>query len=572
MKTSNRKEIKMKPKTLSVLVICLVTQTLLASQKVDGIPEFEFDLWGRPPSQKVYDLTKEKVVQNILFSIKENASSTGEIATMVGSSESIVTEKLSQLEQFGLVKQDNKKWISNIPLYTKVEIEEAEKIGLKYARKQASILRMEIPKLKHLYNNTTLSENFSWEEVSLIIVGAFLSDFCVVDRIPFRPENFTEELQPLLKTGNLRWGYDGFEKLSKRFESRKWKFYQNVISKTSGGMSRFGYFKENRISPPSRPEYWLLLREGKILFALADQPLSLAELQQETEFERTDLIKTLNEMSECNPPAVVLSDGKYRSKIPVLNEQDFVCMLTECDRIAEEIFENVVLPNTQERKDKAEELGYRWPLPADTYVRDKAIQILIEEGLLGGVQSAPANWNFCLWGWKGFLRMHDQITDDLQPDPFLKTSKSDEEKKRIKELNTLKSKILKGYRYENISSPAKALITRISALANSDVKALKAVFAPSNHINQDYIESPGMKKWAEYMKSIKIKRVPPVPKEPKDGDVSAVFTIDNNGVEQAFVFFYYEGGWKTLFNTPREGLWQTGVPDILSKTLRSLGL
>jgi DNA-binding HxlR family transcriptional regulator len=566
------KGIKIKSKLLPLLVIFLVTQNLLAGRQANSFPEFEFDVWGRPPSRKVYELTREKVVQNILFSIKENAVSAGEIAKMVGKQESIVTEKLDQLKQFGLVKQVNQKWISNIPLYTKAEMEEAEKIGMKYVKKQAAILRREIPDLKQLYNNTALSKNFSWDEVSLIVVGAFLSDFCVVDRIPFRPENFTMELQPALKTGDLRWGYDGFEKLPKRFSSRKWKFYQNVVSKSSGGMSRFGYFKENRTTPPSRPEHLFLIREGKILSALADGPLSLAELEKQTEFDRTDLTKTLNEMSGYNPPAVVLSDGKYRSAIPVLNESDFVRLLAECDRIAEEIFTNVVLPNTEERKIRAKELGYRWPLPADTYVRDKTIQILIEEGLLSGVQSAPVDWNFCLWGWKGFLRMHNQITDDLQPDPFLKTPISEAEKKRIGEFNTLKSSLLQGYRHENTSTPANALITRISALVNSDIEALKMVFAPSNHINQNYIESPNTKKWAEYMKTIKIKRVPPAPKEPKDGDVSPVFTIDNDGFEQAFVFFYYKGGWKTLFNTPREGLWQTAAQDILSEKLKSLGL
>jgi hypothetical protein len=562
----------MKSKLLPLFTILLVTQSLLAGRQVSSFPEFEFDVWARPPSRKVYDLTKEKIVQNILFSIKENAVSTGEIAKMIGKQESIVTEKLDQLKQFDLVKQVNRKWISNIPLYTKAEIEEAEKIGMKYVRKQAAILRREIPNLKQLYNNTALSKNFPWDEVSLIVVGAFLSDFCVVDRIPFRPENFTTELQPALKTGNLRWGYDGFEKLPARFTSRKWKFYQNVVSKSSGGISRFGYFRENRTTPPSRPEYWFLIREGKILSALADGPLSLAELEKQTGFEKTDLIKTLNEMSEYNPPAVVLSDGKYRSAIPVLNESDFVRLLAECDRIAEEIFTNVVLPNTEERKVRAKELGYRWPLPADTYVRDKTIQILIEEGLLSGVQSAPVDWNFCLWGWKGFLRMHNQITDDLQPDPFLKIPMSEEERKRIAEFNSLKSRVLQGYRYENTSSPAKALITRISALVNSDLDALKTVFTPSTHINRDYIESPNIKKWAEYMKTIKIRRVPPAPKEPKDGDVSPVFIIDNRGYEQAFVFFYYKGGWKALFNTPREGLWQTAAPEILSKTLKSLGL
>jgi len=286
---------------LSVLVIFLVTQSLLASQQEGNFPEFEFDVWRRPPSRKVYDLTKEKVVQNILFSIKEKAISAGEIARMVGRLESIVTDKLDQLEQFDLVKQVNQKWISNIPLYTKAEIEEAEKIGMKYAKKQAAILRREIPNLKQLYNNTTLSKSFSWDEVSLIVVSAFLSDFCVVDRIPFRPENFTKELQPALKTGDLRWAYDGFEKLPGRFTSRKWKFYQNVVSKSSGGMARFGYFQENRTSPPSRPEHWFFIREGKILFALADGPLSLTGLEKQTEFNKTIHLQLFCQMEHTVP-------------------------------------------------------------------------------------------------------------------------------------------------------------------------------------------------------------------------------------------------------------------------------
>ena len=553
-------------------MICLVAQPLLARQEAVRFPEFEFDVWARPPSRKVYELTKERVVQSILYSIKEGALAPGEVATMVGQRKSVVVEKLIQLEECGLVRKEEQKWISNIPLYTKAEIQEAEKIGLKYADKEAEILRREIPKLKELYTETTLSKNFSWDEVSLIIIGAFLSDFCVVDRIPFRAENFSVELQPALKTGGRRWGYDGFEKLPTRFASRKWKFYQNVISKSSGGMARFGYFQENRKSPSSRPERWFLIREGKILFALADGPLSLAELERQTGLKRTDLIKTLNEMSAYNPPAVVLKNRKYYSRIPVLTESDFEHVLDECDRIAEEIFNEVVLSNLEERKARAKELGYRWPLPADTYVRDKALQILAEEGLLGVVPTSSVGWNFGIWGWKGFLRMHDQITDDAQPDPFLKTTISDEERKIIGEFNTFRAKVLQGYRFEDASTPAKALLTRISAFANSDVKALKAVQAPSGHINQSYFNNPRNKSWAEYMKRLNIRRVPPAPKETKDGDVSPVFTMDDRGYEEAHVFFYYKGGWKVLFNTPRDGLWQTGVANTLPGKLKSLGL
>jgi DNA-binding HxlR family transcriptional regulator len=562
----------MKSKISAFFVICLVAQSLPARQKTVSIPEFEFDVWGRPPSRKVYELSKERVVQSILYSIKESALAPDEVAAVVGQNPSVVVEKLNQLEEFGLVRKEEQKWISNIPLYTKAEIEEAEKIGLKYADKEAGILRREIPKLKELYAGTTLSRNFSWDEVSLIIVGAFLSDLCVVDRIPFRAENFSEELQPALKAGGRRWGYDGFEKLPTRFASRKWKFYQNVISKSSGGMTRFGHFQENRESPSMRPERWFLIREGKILFALADGPLSLAELERQTGLKRTDLTKTLNEMSAYNPPAVVLKNRKYYSRIPVLTEPDFERFLNECDRIAEEIFNEVVLSNLEERKVRAKELGYRWPLPADTYVRDKALQILAEEGLLGVVPTSPVGWNFGIWGWKGFLRMHDQITDDARPDPFLKTTISDEERKIIGEFNILKAKVLRGNRFEDASTPAKAFLTRISAFANSDVKALKAVQAPSGHIDQSYFNNPRNKNWAEYIRRLNIRRVPPAPKEPKDGDVSPVFTMDDRGYEEAHVFFYYKGGWKVLFNTPRDGLWQTGVANILPGKLKSLGL
>jgi hypothetical protein len=35
---------------------------------------------------------------------------------------------------------------------------------------------------------------------------------------------------------------------------------------------------------------------------------------------------------------------------------------------------------------------------ADTYVRDKAIQILVEKGLLSPVPNAPVDWTFGFWG------------------------------------------------------------------------------------------------------------------------------------------------------------------------------
>jgi len=377
-------------------------------------PEFEFDIWGGAP-QKVKSLSEERAVQKMLFIIKEEALSIKQIAKKTGEIESMVEQKLTALEKFDVVHKQNGKWISNIPLYVEEEIREGEKLGLKYAEMEAAILRDEIPKIKELYNQTTLSQYFPWNRVSLIITGAFLSDFCVVDRIPFKNENFTKEMQPPLgKEGQKKWGYEGFEILPKRFPSRKWMFYQNVGSLPEGGISRFGYFRypdEERKSPPKRPERLVYLSKGKALLALAEKPLTQRELGEKTGFENEILMNSLEELMGYNPPAVVLEEGKYQTQIPILTESDFQLLLPELDRIAEKIFREVVLNHLQEKKDKAKELGFRWPLPAGMYVRDKALQILIEEGILCCVQDPPVDWNFNVWGWNGFLRMHKQITE-----------------------------------------------------------------------------------------------------------------------------------------------------------------
>jgi len=119
----------------------------------------------------------------------------------------------------------------------------------------------------------------------------------------------------------------------------------------------------------------------------------------------------LDEMTGYTPPAVILKESKYYPKIPILTESDLALLLPECDKVAEEIFKSVVLENLKSRKERARELGYRWPLPEGCYARDKALQILIEEGLLSPVPPPPVDWNFCVWGWKGHIPMWGEITE-----------------------------------------------------------------------------------------------------------------------------------------------------------------
>jgi hypothetical protein len=541
----------------AVLVTILLTFSYSVEANNDkDFPEFEFDVWASPPSRKVYDLSRESVVQRILFTIKEKALSVQEIAVKIEIPQEQVLMKLNELSEFGLVHQDGRIWISCIPMYTEDEIRVAEKIGMKYAEKQAKIMQAEIPGLKGAFQKTLVSKYFSWNDVSLIIVGALMADFCVVDRIPFMPEYFTEELQPsLVSSSGKRWGYDGFQKLPKRFPSRKWKFYQNQFSKYSGGLTRFGFIGENRASQPSRPEGWIRFEQGRILFALTEGPQTFESLKDRTRLKLEILKKGLDALQQTSPPAIVLQNGRYQSKIPILCEVDRDLLVRESDRIAQIIFKEVVLPHFAERVANGKDSGSRWPLPADTYVRDKALQMLIESGQIGPAPTSSVDWNFCIWGWKGFLRMHDQITKDLKPDPFLLTPISDVEMKEIIRLNNLKSRIIQNESLIDISTPVNSYLTWISAYAHSDLEALRLVNVSGDRINMPHLENRKKQGWLGFIGKVDIRRLPPVPSNPEDGEVYPVFTMHERGYEEAYIFYFFDEGWRYLGNTPKDGLW-----------------
>ncbi len=390
----------------------LIIPTIAQGKKEEDFPKFEFETWGSAPSRDIYKLSYEKPVQKILYTIKDHALSAEKIAAKTGEAEPLVLEKLMELKKYYLVSEEEKKWISNIPLYTEKELMEAEKIGLKYAEEEAEILRNAIPKLKKTYEKTAVSRYFPWNEVSLIIVGALLADFCVFDRIPFRPENYSEDLQPQLeKPDGGRWQYTGYGILPKSASSRKWRFYQNVYEFKAGATSMFGYLEAKRKPPISQQLDTSSEIIRTVLITFADGPLSFTEIQKQTELNEENLQKTLKGLESFAPPAVVLKDGKYHPQIPIFSKPDLDMLVSECDKVAENIFKNAVLPFNEKLKERAKELGCRWPLPKRQFVRDKALQMLIEEGLIGPLQESPVDWSFGVWGWKGNLLLWEELTN-----------------------------------------------------------------------------------------------------------------------------------------------------------------
>ena len=396
------------------IIVQISGVTPVASQAIgsdsDNFPRFSFHIWGRVPFPN--SLTDKPQNQRILFSIRKNPKRSEEIAQEVKFSKEEVSNALSNLAKHDLIKVTNgEKWVTNFPISTKEEIVKAHKIGMKYARVEADILRKHIPKIKETYEQCQVSKYHPWSETSLIIVGAQCADFCVSDRIRFKPQYFDEKFLPPLHPDGRRWGYSGEEVLTNPLPFRKYQFYQNVFENPEGGITRFGYYSlldEKRVSPPSRPENLRYNPEGKIWLSLTT-PLTIQEIQRRTGLSLDVVQSTIDKMSRWNPPGSMKEDDKYISSIPILSLDDLNLLLPETDRLAEIIFNQVTIPMEKELEEEGKQLGLRFPLSSGTSARDIAIQILSEESSISPIAQPPVPWNFGVWGWNGHLKMWEDV-------------------------------------------------------------------------------------------------------------------------------------------------------------------
>lgn len=550
-----------------IFSLILIHYTLAYTTGDGNIPNISISTWSSPslPEAKrqdlseVYALLGKADVKKILFTIRKEPLSAQEIAEKINLELDSTEIKLNELEAVDLVAEQDNRWFFEFPIFDKDDIRRAEKTALKYAKKEARLLKQEIPVLKKLYSRTQLSRRFDWNDVSLILVGAFLADFCVIDRIPYMSSNmvYTKELEPWLDEKGKGWYGAGFAVTESMFPTPKWHFYQNTFSRYTGGIARFGYFRsieENRMRPPGWPEVFAVRPKGRILFSLAEAPMDFEHLEEKTRLEKINLRKKLNELMNYDPPAVTQESKKYMNNIPILSESDFNLLLPEFDRVAERIFREIMFAHYQERK-RNETRGIQWIFPTDyirVYVRDKALQILIEEAMLTEVPPPPVKWYFGVWGWQGFLLMDEQVRNGVKVDSFINSPVSAGEKKWIKKHQDFKEKIIDGMKYNDISTPADAFLTQFSGYFHSDLHTLSIVEIFSAPFDSTVFKEEPTQRLLEYLKGLEIWRIHLPDDPPVDGDVVPVFTSRDD----THVYLYYNDGWRYLYRTNYVWLWR----------------
>ena len=72
------------------------------------------------------------------------------------------------------------------------------------------------------------------------------------------------------------------------------------------------------------------------------------------------------------------------------------------------------------------------------------------------------------------------------------------------------------------------------------------------------------------MGKLSIRRLPPAPANPKEGEVSVVFALYERTFEDAHVYFYHDGGWRFLLRTPDVGFWSRNAKKEAQERLASL--
>lgn len=128
--------------------------------------------------------------------------------------------------------------------------------------------------------------------------------------------------------------------------------------------------------------------------------------------------------------------------------------------------------------------------------------------------------------------------------------------------NDVKKQIDEGRRYMNLSTPLDGLLSYTSALLRKDPADLSTTSA--RRFSEGRTEVIPSHFLAMY-RDIRVDTTPPVPPNPKDGDLHPVFVTYGGNVKGIEVMFYEKGGWTELLNQVQLDLdWRAAAEKTLS--------
>lgn len=150
----------------------------------------------------------------------------------------------------------------------------------------------------------------------------------------------------------------------------------------------------------------------KILFAIRKEAKSYSEIAREIAVSVDTIKESIVLLSRSDlVVAHEPSSDRWISNIPIFMKSDFERLLTMADKIAAKIHSDVIVPCNIELTDRAKEINLIHPFPDGALVRDLALRLLVDEGVLPEVPRPPVPWNFGVWGWEGQFLLWEEVTN-----------------------------------------------------------------------------------------------------------------------------------------------------------------
>jgi len=152
--------------------------------------------------------------------------------------------------------------------------------------------------------------------------------------------------------------------------------------------------------------------------------------------------------------------------------------------------------------------------------------------------------------WKRYLEKWNKATAD----PMLASEMTVQEAQAVEEYNRIRNEILEGKRYEDLSTPLRALLSYLSALHFRDFEAYGRL-RPGIDLDQEgkpiKVKEETLARFEGWFIESKILRAPLPPENPEALELWPIYIADESGKEweQAFVFIFWEGKWRWAGNS-----------------------
>lgn len=373
---------------------------------------------GQYPSEdslNPYKLTKDdkKInVAQVTFAIRRDYKTAEQISKETGIPATDIEKKMKELANCEMVREKDGKYIVNFPFWDEALKSEINNLALELAEKIVAVLKSELPNFKALFEKSTLpSQGYTWDDVSLTLIGGLLVDTGLNDRGLRERDIFDPQRDTPLRPGGYRYWYDAVEN---GWGGNYWAWGHNMICNKERdnwfGMF-FAFIKDRRVNWNGVWDIFNDKRISSILHILIKNgSTKIGELQKEVKITPDSLKLVLQKMRKMQ---VIKTNYSFiYPNFPVFQESDIQLLFTKVDSVCDRVINDIYipfLPKIETRWKKVKPKNWEMDKIDKYFIREVfnrtyniTLERLIRDGILPPPPiKPPFNW----WGLNGYFKV-----------------------------------------------------------------------------------------------------------------------------------------------------------------------